>query len=581
MSVSFSESAHGSPQNPSVLAVLLQIHRGKQTGLLRVMHGADLLRVWFESGAICHADGFTDIFSDHVLGDPPGGFSGDLMKDMGQAIALGVAPQTALRVAHHGIVDFIVRIGLSGALSWGFQEGQAAPLGAMPMPSLFLKEVFTCLENQLDAKTIEAFFAGKKEGRLVVLDELLAGDGFPPLTLRVFRLAAKGLSLQAVLDSFGSVDKGRELVAMRCVALLFKLGLVELEPVRKEAESPGRRESDVTDDLPFGDEETEETAFADEETEEISMSFRGGSLSERRRARGARRRTSGRNPFSSGDESSSGGEFSSEDESSSGDEQKLRSPAPNVTIPDDPKWFRDKAVELAGMNPLMALGLDPGESQKTVLLDTVRASFRGLASLYHPDRLNGYSEESKEAAEIVFSALSTVRDQLDTQATIDFIVKELQRERSGVKEVTEFEREKARVCGRKAEALMRHRKWKPAQALLNEALAHDPENHLMTLRAHFCSGLLKKVPYSEAAKAIEGVNVDGKKGRTERVYRMAWLWRLAGNEDKALSYFKDTLTLEPGHLEAQRGQRMMEKRVGEKTGKPERGLPFARFFKKK
>jgi hypothetical protein len=62
---------------------------------------------------------------------------------------------------------------------------------------------------------------------------------------------------------------------------------------------------------------------------------------------------------------------------------------------------------------------------------------------------------------------------------------------------------------------------------------------------------------------------------------MACLWRLAGNDDKALRYFKDTLTLEPGHLEAQRGQRMTEKRVGQKTGKPERNLPFARFFKKK
>lgn len=557
MSHSFFESAHTSPPVPSVLAVLLQIHRGKQTGLLRVMQGTALLRVWFENGSVCHADGFTNIFSDHVLGDPPGGFSGDLMKDMGQVIALGVAPQTALRAAHHGIVDVLVRVGLSGDLSWGFQSGQAAPSDGVSLPSAFLKEVFTCLENQLDAKTLEAFFEGKKDGRLVVLDELLPSDGFPPLTLRVFRLAAKGLSLQAVLDSLGSVDKGRELIAMRCVALLLELGLVELSTVGNESENSGRRENDVAEEL----------SFADEPTEEISLSHQGESLSERRRARASRRRTGGRNPFSSGDEPAPAPD---------------PAPAtPSPSIPDDPEWFRDKAAEIAGMNPLMALGLDPGESQKPVLLDTVRASFRNLASLYHPDRLSGFSDESKEAAEDVFSALSSVRDQLDTQAVIDSFVKTLQRERSGVKEVSDFDREKARVCGRQAEALMRHRKWKPAQASLNEALEHDPENHLMTLRAHFCSGLLKELPYSEAAAAVEDVNVDGNKGRTERLYRAGWLWRLAENDDKALRCFREALTLEPGHIEAQRGQRMIEKRLSKNTGKPERTLPFARFFKKK
>ena len=77
------------------------------------------------------------------------------------------------------------------------------------------------------------------------------------------------------------------------------------------------------------------------------------------------------------------------------------------------------------------------------------------------------------------------------------------------------------------------------------------------------------------------MDVVGKKGRTERLYRAGWLWRLEGKNDKALRCFQDALKLEPGHLEAQRGQRMMEKQLDQKSGKSERTLPFARFFKKK
>jgi hypothetical protein len=39
--------------------------------------------------------------------------------------------------------------------------------------------------------------------------------------------------------------------------------------------------------------------------------------------------------------------------------------------------------------------------------------------------------------------------------------------------------------------------------------------------------------------------------------------------------------MEPGHLEAKRELRILEKRMAKKDEKPERTVPFARFFKKK
>jgi tetratricopeptide (TPR) repeat protein len=556
MPSSFHESTSTLPQSPSVLAVLLQIHRAKKTGLLRLMQGTALLRVWFESGTVHHANGFEGIFSKCVAVDPPGGFSGDLMHDVGQVIALGVAPQVVLCAAHEGIVGVLVQVALSGDLGWGFQEGEPAPPGAMPLPGVLLKEVIHSLEQRFTSAELRERFKGKKGDRLQVLGELLPSDGFPPLTLRVFRLAAKDLSLQAVLDSLGGGDPGREHTALKCIALLLELGLVALVPAPGASEIPVRREEDFSEKLP----PSEET------TEKIDTPYKGESLSERRRARASLRRSSPR---------------ISESTSSGPEPEKPTPPAAQPSIPDDPQWFVDKAVELAEMNPLLALGLDPAEIKGPIRLDMVRAAFRKQAAVFHPDRLGSFSTESKEAAENVFSALSALRDYFDSQAVIDRVAKQLERKRSGVKEITAFDREKALVSGRKAEGLMRHRKWQAAQESLAQALAFDPENQLMVLRKHFCSGLLKEVPFVQAATAVEAIEVNGKKAQAERLYRAGWLWRLGDKNAKALRCLENALGLEPGHLEVKSELRMLKKRMGENEEKSERTLPFARFFKKK
>jgi tetratricopeptide (TPR) repeat protein len=556
MPFSFHESATSSPQSPSVLAVLLEIHRGKQTGLLRLMRGTALLRVWFVSGTIHHADGFEGIFSKCTSVDPPGGFSGDLMKDVGQVIALGVAPQVVLCAAHEGIVGVLVEVALSGDLGWGFQEGETAPPGGMPLPGVLLKEVIHSLEQRFTSKELRERFKEKRGERLVVLGDLLPSDGFPPLTLRVFRLAAKDLSLQAVLDSLGGGDPGREHTALKCIALLLELGLVALASPPGGAEIPTRR----------GEDFSEEVSLSEEVTEEIESPYKGQSLSERRRARASRRRPSLHNSGST---------------DSSPEPEAPTPPTEEPSPPDDPLWFLNKAAELAEMNPLLALGLDPAESKGPIRLDAVRAAFREQASAFHPDRLSSFSSESKDAAENVFSALSSLRDHLDSQAAIDHVVQQLERERSGVKEITQFDREKARVSGRKAEALMRHRKWQAAQEALAEALAFDPENQLMVLRKHFCSGVSKEIPFVQAATFIEEAEVEGKKAQAERLYRAGWLWRLGDKNDKALRCLQKALDMEPGHLEVKREMRMLKKRMDENQEKPERTMPFARFFKKK
>lgn len=433
----------------------------------------------------------------------------------------------------------------------------------MQLPGVLLKEAIQSMNRRFTSVTLSARFHNQKGKRLNVVGELLPSDGFPPLTLRVFRLAAKDLSLQAVLHSLGAGDPAREHTALKCIALLLELGLVALIAAPGAAEIPNRREADLADDLPCSEEVTEEITMDFEPSDSGDRLYKGESLTERRRARASRRRSSSR---------------------SAAPAEPKPSPPPAVTearIPDDHQWFLDKAAELGTLNPLLALGLDPEKTQTPIRLDTVRAAFRKCASAFHPDRLSAYSDASKESAESVFSAFNTLRDRLDSQAAIDFSLRQLAQERSGVKEVTDFDREKARVCGRQAEMHMRHRKWKAAQVALAQALNLDPENKLMVLRTHFCAGILQQVPFVQAATAVESTEVQGKKSQTERLYRAGWLWRLGDKEAKAMRCFQDALGMEPGHLEAKRELRILVKRQAEKDEKSDRTVPFARFFKKK
>jgi len=254
---------------------------------------------------------------------------------------------------------------------------------------------------------------------------------------------------------------------------------------------------------------------------------------------------------------------------------------PVETVVKNPADLYKKAAEIEAMNPLLAIGLDPDELEEGITPDTVRSAFRKCASAYHPDRLGELDGETREAAEAVFASFNELRSLLNNQADIDKTIKRLRQERTGVKEITEFDRERARVMGRKASGFMRHRRWQPALELLRQAQALDPENVMLGLWQVFCQGILQEVPYAQAAKSIEEMQPAGKKNQAERLYRAGWLWKLGGQEKRAMGSFQETLKVEAGHLEAQRELRVLQKRLVAPEEKSETSIPFARFFKKK
>jgi len=357
-------------------------------------------------------------------------------------------------------------------------------------------------------------------------------------------MARNGKGLQDLVDGLGGGDEARTNAVWRGVGLLHCLGLVEFKSLSPHSE----KSADRTFDDSFDDTDTL--------TEETTSRFKGESLSERRRNRSAR----SREPKAS---------------------RAATPEPPSPSIPDDPKWFYKKAAEIEAMNPLLAIGLDPDLVEEAITPAVARSAFRARASEFHPDRLSNFSAESREAAEGVFSAFSELRSRLASQEDIEKCIKLLVQERTGVKEITEFDRERARVMGRKAAGFMRFRKWEPARELLKQAQALDPENVMLTLREHFCAGILHEVPFARAAKAVEALEPTGKADQAERLYRAGWLWRLAHKDKKALRCFLDTLQVDPNNVEAKREVRILQKRMGEGAEKREKSIPFGRFFKKK
>ena len=537
MSTLLTESSASAVEAPSLIGLLLEIHREKKSGLLHLMDGSRLASVWFMDGSIRHADGLKDVLKGVAPVDPPGGFSGDLMVDLGGVIAVGVSPEAALRAAHVGIVQILVRVGLNGSVGWGFQENAAAPPGSVTLPGSLMKGVIQSIEGHEALRTVEEQLKEMGQHALHVEGQILPQDGFPPVALRVYRLAAKGTTLDEVIRGVGG-DESRAALAWKSVALLQSMGLIRLT----DAPMATSRES-----KPGPEPETTATR-----TEGATPSSTHSSSP--RRARRSKRASS-----------------QSED----------TAVAAGPSVPDDPDALFKKAAEVEAMNPLLAIGLDPEEVSDKITPDRVRAAFRKEATVYHPDRLADLSSESREAAEAVFSAFNELRNHLSTQKDIDLCIKTLLQQRSGIKEITEFDRERARVMGRKAAGFMRHRKWQPALELIRQAKALDPENVMLTLWERFTEGILKEVPYEKAAKFIEDLQPEGKKNQAERLYRSGWLWKLAGKEKQAMRCFKAALDVVPSHMEAQSELRVLQKRHPGTSDKPESNIPFARFFKKK
>jgi len=250
------------------------------------------------------------------------------------------------------------------------------------------------------------------------------------------------------------------------------------------------------------------------------------------------------------------------------------------------KRLRDFAAELPTLHPLAALGLDPDDLEGEITTDSVRKAFRDLAAQYHPDRIGSAGSDVRDAAADVFSVLNEIRGQLEDPEELARALREIRQKRTEGTTISELDRQRARVLARLAEARMRKSNWKAARDLWVQAREMIDDEPFYGLQETFCRAVLKEIPYDIAAGSMADVNLksdDTKEHTTaserlrreaDRRFRVGWLYKLAGQNTSAMSWFEKTLEISPEHTEARREVRLkqMRKKAGDDSGSSKRGL---------
>jgi hypothetical protein len=235
-------------------------------------------------------------------------------------------------------------------------------------------------------------------------------------------------------------------------------------------------------------------------------------------------------------------------------------------------------------HPFQIFGLVCDETSRKITTYDVRSAFRKVAADFHPDRFSGASDELKQAAQRVFTFLNHSRSKIESQEDLDLTISRFMPKKSERGVVTEIDRTKAKGNVRSAEARMRHGKWDEARQLILLAMEQVPEDKRCQILEIFCRGVMKDIPYAEAATSIEEVETESARQHAEKFYRSGWLYKLGGNNKNARDRFSKSLIHDPNHVDSSRELRMLEKRseaAASTRRKQETRLPFSRFFNKK
>ena len=125
--------------------------------------------------------------------------------------------------------------------------------------------------------------------------------------------------------------------------------------------------------------------------------------------------------------------------------------------------------------------------------------------------------------------------------------------------------------------------WIAAGPWAREMIDDEP---FYGLQETFCRSVLKEIPYDIAAGSMADVKLksDENKEHTtaserlrreaDRRFRVGWLYKLAGQNTSAMSWFEKTLEISPEHTEARREVRLkqMRSKATEESGSAKRGL---------
>ena len=233
------------------------------------------------------------------------------------------------------------------------------------------------------------------------------------------------------------------------------------------------------------------------------------------------------------------------------------------------------------------LGLKPGADTKAI-----KGAYVKKARELHPDNIAGtkLAENDKlvEMADRLFKRLQEAHRVLTNDG--DRAEYDAQVQKSGGAPVETKGKVKrpreAQLAFKKAEVFFKKKEFKQADQHYKLAMEFDPDEMTYVLASAWCLYFdERKDEAKRQAEATQKLERLVEKKVAEAAYKLGLIARQAGNEGKAVDWFKRTLMMNPRHKDAQQEKRLWEMRIRkereekEKNDRTKSGV-LGKFFKR-
>jgi len=208
------------------LRVLFLAHRVGASGQLVVERGGATTRVGLRGGKVVDASGVPDLFASiaPAAGD-------QLLRGLGVAVAAGHPVERVLEAASDGLGVWLASlVGESGG-SVRFDGTWTPPPGCFPLPAALPRILARGLSLGRTDAAVALTWRSRESASLVTRppdDSPESTWGLDPTSLRVFRLASRTPSVDALLRQAVGDDRARRGEVLRALDTLEVLGLVSL-----------------------------------------------------------------------------------------------------------------------------------------------------------------------------------------------------------------------------------------------------------------------------------------------------------------------------------------------------------------
>jgi len=204
----------------------------------------------------------------------------------------------------------------------------------------------------------------------------------------------------------------------------------------------------------------------------------------------------------------------------------------------------------------------------------IKNAYFNYAKKYHPDRLSFAPDpEIKEKANFVFAEINKAYETLSNPDKRNAYDSKGYKEDNQVETSQEKQMERARLLHRKAKSLYNQKKYWEATSLLDEAVKLDPNKASYFLLLGMCQMNLPQLRRMAAGNLQKAIDLEH--WNVEAFTAMGFLFMAENQPQRAESYFKKVLSINPDHAVARKKLDEITGKNGKKKGK------FSIFGKKK